>query len=261
MKIKKGTVAVVTGGASGLGLSVVAFLLKRGCSVAILDFSEERLTNLPQTLPSLDPALSLCIKVDVSKEEEVKGAFETVVEKFKSVHIAVNCAGIPSVLPTLSGGGKNGFDTNTFKMAIEINLMGSIYVAKYAALQMSKQAKEIDGDRGVIINTSSVAAFDGQRGQISYSASKGGIAGMTLPMARDLGRSNIRVVTIAPGLFETPMSDLMAEKARDAILKDIPLSRFGNSKEYASLVRECIENTYLNGVVLRLDGGALLSHL
>jgi NAD(P)-dependent dehydrogenase (short-subunit alcohol dehydrogenase family) len=198
-------------------------------------------------------AHALFVKTDVTDEESVKNAIGAAISKFGALHGAINCAGIGVAEKTI---GKEGpHSLVSFKRVIEVNLIGTFNVIRLAAAQMAQQEPAPSGERGVIVNTASVAAFDGQIGQAAYSASKGGIVGMTLPIARDLARDGIRVVTIAPGLFDTPLLAGLPEKMRQALGAQIPFpSRLGRPSEYAALAQHIIENEMLNGEVIRLDG-------
>lgn len=245
----EGKVALVTGGASGLGRATVEAMLGAGASAVIVD------------LPSSDGetvAKELGDKVrfapaDVTSEDDVRGAVQTAVDAFGGLHVAVNCAGVgfPGRVLTKDG---SAIDLERFEFVVRVNLIGTFNVLRLAAEQMAKQ--DPDGeDRGVIVNTASIAAFDGQIGQAAYAASKGGVAGMTLPIARDLAKRQIRCVTIAPGTFDTPMLAGLPEEARQGLAADIPHPhRLGNPPEYAALVVHIVENSYLNGEVIRLDG-------
>ena len=245
-----GSVALVTGGASGLGEATVTRLVENGGKAAILDLQEERGQALVEKLGNEHV---LFIKTNVTSEEEVQAAVNQAVEKFGAIHAAVNCAGIGAAQKTV---GKEGpHDLSIFKRVIEINLIGTFNVIRLAAEKMAQNEPNSDGERGVVINTASVAAFDGQMGQAAYSASKGGIVGMTLPIARDLARSGIRVLTIAPGLMNTPLFAGAPEKVRNALGAMVPFpQRLGTSEEYAMLAQQIIENAYLNGETIRLDG-------
>lgn len=246
----KGQSAVVTGGASGLGEAVVRRLASEGASVIILDQNQERGAALAKELGSA-VQMHLC---DVTSAEEVQQAIDKA-NAAGPLRIAVNCAGIGTAARTL-GRGNTPHDLDVFKRVINVNLIGSFNVLRLAAAAMAELDPEQEsGDRGVIINTASVAAFEGQVGQAAYSASKGGIAGMTLPIARDLSRNQIRVVTIAPGLFHTPLFDGIPEAARKSLESQVPHpSRLGDPSEYADLVHFIIGNSYMNGEVVRLDG-------
>ncbi|WP_077213306.1 3-hydroxyacyl-CoA dehydrogenase [Bacillus dakarensis] len=247
----KGLVAVVTGGASGLGEATVTRIVENGGRAAILDLNEEKGAALVEKLGSDNV---LFVKTNVTSEEEAQSAINQTVEKFGAIHANVNCAGIGAAQKTV---GKNGpFDLATFNKVIQINLIGTFNVLRLAAEKMIQNTPNADGERGVIINTASVAAFDGQMGQAAYSASKGAIVGMTLPIARDLAREGIRVNTIAPGLMDTPLFAGAPEKVRNALGAMVPFpQRLGYASEYAHFAASIIENAYLNGETIRLDGG------
>ncbi len=244
----KNSVAFVTGGASGLGEATVRNLAASGGKVVILDRPNSKGAELASELGDN----ALFVSADVTSEAEVSAAIAKAVEKFGTIHANINCAGVGSAMTTI---GKHGpFPLDIFKMTIEVNLIGTFNTLRLCAAQMAKN-EPIDGERGVIVNTASVAAFDGQIGQAAYSASKGAIVGMTLPVARDLARYGIRVCTIAPGTFDTPLLALMPEPARQALAANIPCpSRLGHPSEFAALARHIVENTYLNAETIRLDG-------
>ena len=243
--------AIVSGGASGLGEATVRALVARGAKVAILDLGRSAGATLAKELGGE----TIFVGADVSQEDEVESAIDQAVQRFGTLHSAVNCAGIGSAGRTV---GRDGapFPLAVFRKTIEVNLIGTFNVIRLAAARMIDNEPKADGERGVVINTASVAAFEGQIGQCAYSASKGGVVGMTLPIARDLARHGIRVVTIAPGLFLTPMLMGMPEPMREALGRSIPFpNRLGKPPEYASLACQIIENPMLNGEVIRLDGG------
>ncbi len=248
----KGKVAIVTGGASGLGQATVEAYVAKGAKVAIFDMNEERANELVSKLGADNAAF---FNVNVADEESVKGAVQAVVDKFGALHICNNFAGIASAAKTL---GKDGpFPFAEFSKVINVNLIGTFNVSRFAAEQMAKnEPVNDDGSRGVIINTASIAAFEGQMGQLAYSASKGGVVGMTLPMARDLAAYGIRVNTIAPGLIHTPLFEALPEKAYQALC-EAPLypKRLGNPAEIAHLSVFIAENDYVNGEVVRIDAG------
>ena len=255
MKLE-GLVAFVTGGASGLGAETVRQLVKAGCKVAFCDVNDD---NGAAIVEEVGKENAKFINLDVTNEKAVKKAIDDTVAHFGALHVAVNCAGVAAVGQTITS--KSVMDFSTLKFVTEINVYGTIYVAAHAAKAMSKNEPLNDrGERGVIINVASVAAFEGQRGQVAYSATKGAIAGITMPMARDLGKFGIRVVAIAPGTIMSPMLAQQTDKMKDMLLKDTPLKRFGEPDEFAHMVRACIENGYLNGVTLRMDGGTVLSN-
>ncbi|MGV2940147.1 3-hydroxyacyl-CoA dehydrogenase [Mesobacillus sp. LC4] len=241
--------AIVTGGASGLGEATVRRIVEQGGKAAILDLSVERGEALVKELGEQ----TLFIKTDVTSEEEVSNAINKAFESFGSINTVVNCAGIGVAGKLLSRKGVHSLDM--FSKVISINLIGTFNVIRLASEQMSKNAANELGERGVIINTASVAAFDGQIGQAAYSASKGGVVGMTLPIARELASYGIRVMTIAPGLFHTPMFDSLPEEARDSLGKMVPFpQRLGYPEEYAQLAESILTNPMLNGETIRLDG-------
>jgi 3-hydroxyacyl-CoA dehydrogenase / 3-hydroxy-2-methylbutyryl-CoA dehydrogenase len=248
MKLSE-TKAIVTGGASGLGEATVRRIVEQGGKAAILDLSVERGEALVQQLGEQ----VVFMKTDVTSEEEVTHAINKALESFGSINTVVNCAGIGVAGKLLSRKGVHSLDM--FSKVISINLIGTFNVIRLASEQMSKNAPNELGERGVIINTASVAAFDGQIGQAAYSASKGGVVGMTLPIARELAVFGIRVMTIAPGLFHTPMFDSLPAEARDSLGKMVPFpQRLGYPEEYAQLAESIITNVMLNGETIRLDG-------
>ncbi|MEX2458487.1 MAG: 3-hydroxyacyl-CoA dehydrogenase [Actinomycetota bacterium] len=245
----EGKTALVTGGASGLGLATVEALLAAGGSAVILDLPSsngERVAGELGDNARFAPA-------DVTSEEEVAAAVRTAVSEFGALHIAVNCAGIGWAGRIVDRAGEP-HPLELFKTVVAVNLFGSFNVARLAAAQMVKQ--EPDGEeRGVIVNTASVAAFDGQIGQSAYAASKAALVGMTLPLARDLASLLVRVVTIAPGTFDTPLLALLPPETRESLAAGIPHPRrMGRPEEFAALVRHILENPMLNGEVIRLDG-------
>lgn len=249
MKIN-GSVAVVTGGASGLGEAAVETIVENGGYAAILDLQEERGAALVEKVGS-DRALF--IKTNVTNEEDVANAVNQTIEKFGAIHVLVNCAGIGVAEKTVSK--DKPHDLASFTRVIQVNLIGTFNVIRLVAEKMTQNSPNEEGERGVIINTASVAAFDGQMGQAAYSASKGGIVGMTLPIARDLSRHGIRVLTIAPGLMDTPLFAGAPEKVKQALGAMVPFPpRLGRSSEYAHLAKCIIENPMLNGETIRLDG-------
>jgi 3-hydroxyacyl-CoA dehydrogenase / 3-hydroxy-2-methylbutyryl-CoA dehydrogenase len=241
--------AVVTGGASGLGEATVRKIVGSGGKAVIFDQSEENGVKLQNELGDA----VLFIKADVTKDEDVQEAVNQAAEYMGSVNAVVNCAGIGIAEKVI--GKKGVHNLSLFSKVIHVNLIGSFNVIRIAAEKMTSNDVNEQGERGVIINTASVAAFDGQIGQAAYSASKGGIVGMTLPIARELARYGIRVMTIAPGLFHTPMFDTLPQEARDSLGKMVPFpSRLGYPSEYAQLVQSIVENPMLNGETVRLDG-------
>ncbi|HVN87068.1 MAG TPA: 3-hydroxyacyl-CoA dehydrogenase [Candidatus Binatia bacterium] len=248
MKIES-SVAVVTGGASGLGEATVRMLLANGGRAAIMDRPQSNGEHLAKELGKN----AIFTPADVTSESEVSAAITKAVGAFGTIHIAVNCAGVGAAMKTVSKSGPMPLEI--FSKVIEINLIGTFNVIRLAAAQMQRNQPSDDGERGVLINTASIAAFDGQIGQAAYSASKGGVVGMTLPIARDLASVGIRCVTIAPGTFDTPMLAMLPEPQRQALGAQIPFpSRLGRPSEYAALARHIIENVVLNGETIRLDG-------
>ena len=242
--------AVVTGGGSGLVEATVRAIAEAGGNAVILDLAKSKGAGIAD---ELGKQVVFC-ETDVTKEDQVTAALDTAIDHFGSLHAAISCAGIGSAGRTI-GRNNEPFKLDLFRLTIEISLIGTFNVIRLAAARMSQNDPNEDGERGVIINTASVAAYDGQIGQCAYSASKGGVVAMTLPIARDLSRYGIRVMTIAPGLFETPMLMGLPEPARDALGASIPFpSRLGRPAEYASLACQIIENPMLNGEVIRLDG-------
>lgn len=245
----KTVVALVTGGASGLGEATVRRIVNDGGKAVILDLASERGEKLVAELGGN----AVFQKTDVTDEESVQAAIDRTVEAFGGVSVVVNCAGIAVAEKVL--GKKGPHSLASFSKVITVNLIGSFNVIRLAGSQMAKNQPNAGGERGVIVNTASVAAFEGQIGQAAYSASKGGIAAMTLPIAREFAPQGIRVMTIAPGLFETPMFDTLPEAARQSLGAMVPFpSRLGYPEEYALLVKSIIENPMLNGSTVRLDG-------
>jgi NAD(P)-dependent dehydrogenase (short-subunit alcohol dehydrogenase family) len=247
MKLE-GKTAIVTGGASGLGRATVDALLDGGARVVIADLASSAGEAVAKELGDRTRFAA----TDVTNEEEVAAAVETAVAEFGALHVAVNCAGVAWAQRTVD---KNGpHPLNLFAKVIQVNLIGTFNVVRIAAAQMTKQ-EPVDGERGVIVNTASIAAFDGQIGQVAYAASKGGVVAMTLPVARDLAPRLIRICTIAPGTMNTPMLAMLPEEARKALADQIPNpQRLGEPAEFAALARHIVENGFLNGETIRLDG-------
>jgi NAD(P)-dependent dehydrogenase (short-subunit alcohol dehydrogenase family) len=241
--------AIVTGGASGLGLAVANRIVLAGGKVTLLDVNEAQGTAAAATLGDR----AAFIMTDVTDESAVDGALERARARMGSIDAAVNCAGIGTPARLV---GKQGPMAGTFfRKMIEINLVGTVLISKAAAVAMQRNAPNAAGERGVIVMTASVAAFDGQIGQVAYAASKGGIVAMTLPMARELASSGIRVMTVAPGLFATPMMKALPQEAQDSLGRQTPFPpRLGEPDEFAAMVQHIIENTMLNGETIRLDG-------
>ncbi|NRB18442.1 MAG: SDR family NAD(P)-dependent oxidoreductase [Rhodobacteraceae bacterium] len=241
------TAAVITGGASGLGEATARHFAENGAQVTILDRDAER-----------GPAIAAeigghFIQTDVTDEDSVLVAMQYASGKMGKITACVNCAGIAYGIKTVGRDGPHPLDA--YQRTIDINLVGTFNVARLAAVEIAKNEPEPDGARGVIINTASVAAFDGQKGQVAYAASKGGIVGMCLPMARDLASTGIRVMTIAPGIFMTPMLAGLPEEVQQQLAEDVPNpTRLGTPSEYGRTAGFIVEMGYLNGEVIRLDG-------
>jgi NAD(P)-dependent dehydrogenase (short-subunit alcohol dehydrogenase family) len=243
---------LVAGGGSGLGAATARMLVAAGGKVVIADLNDAAgWAGEPQ-------AQARFIRTDVGDEGQVQAAVDLCASAFGAIHGAINCAGIA---PGERVVGRNGpHSLASFERAVRINLTGSFNVIRLAATRMSTQPPEASGERGVVVNTSSVASMDGQIGQAAYAASKAGVNGMTLPIARELARFGIRVMTIAPGIFDTPMLQGMSEEIRASLGAQVPFPpRLGRPEEYAALVRHIIENEVLNGEVIRLDGAIRMS--
>jgi NAD(P)-dependent dehydrogenase (short-subunit alcohol dehydrogenase family) len=249
-----GKVAVITGGSSGLGQVTAETLAAAGARVALFDLND---ALGAETAAAIGRAAIYC-RVDVTREDDVKSALLSVMQQFGAVHICVNCAGIGSAAKTVSRGEPHALDQ--FTRIVNVNLIGTFNVLRLAAVEMTRNEPEgISGERGVIVNTASIAAYDGQTGQAAYAASKGAVVSMTLPIARDLARDGIRCVTIAPGLFETPMVKGLSDKIRAGIEAQLEYpKRFGMPVEFARLVAHIVENPYLNGETIRLDAASRL---
>jgi NAD(P)-dependent dehydrogenase (short-subunit alcohol dehydrogenase family) len=235
-----GRTFLVTGGGSGLGAATARVLADAGANVVVADLQAGE--------------SGLYVETDVLDEASVQGAVDRARDEFGALHGAVNCAGIGGAGLVV---GKEGdpFPLEAFRRVVEVNLIGTFNVIRLAAAAMVGNEPNAEGERGVIVNTASNAAYDGQVGQAAYSASKGGVVSLTLPIARELGRHGIRVMTIAPGPADTPMLALLRDDIRQSLEAQIPFpSRLGRPEEFALLVRQIIENTYLNGEVIRLDG-------
>ncbi|PSL40519.1 NAD(P)-dependent dehydrogenase (short-subunit alcohol dehydrogenase family) [Planomicrobium soli] len=242
--------AIVTGGASGLGEATVRRIVEQGGQVAIFDLNKEKAQKL---IEELGEEQVFYIQTDVSDANQVEQNVRQAVERFGSVNAAINCAGIGTPGKVVSKTGPMPLEQ--FEKVIRINLVGSFNVIRVAAAAMQKNTPNEDGERGIIISTASVAAYEGQIGQAAYSASKGGIVSMTLPIAREFARDGIRVMAIAPGLMKTPMFDGLPEAAVESLSASVPFpARLGKPSEYAQLVESIAENAMLNGEVIRLDG-------
>jgi NAD(P)-dependent dehydrogenase (short-subunit alcohol dehydrogenase family) len=238
--------AIVTGGASGLGGATARALAARGAKVFALD--------LPKAVANADAVDGITyVEADVTSPEQVQAAVDTVVAAGAPLRITVNCAGVGTAGRIV---GKSGpHDLDTYRKVIEVNLIGTFNVLRLAAEAIAKTPELADGQRGVVINTASVAAFDGQIGQAAYSSSKGGVVGLTLPAARELASSGIRVMTIAPGIIDTPMLAGVSEEFRAGLAAGVPFpKRLGRPEEYGQLAVAIVEHDYLNGEVIRMDG-------
>ncbi|ERL55930.1 MULTISPECIES: SDR family NAD(P)-dependent oxidoreductase [Psychrobacter] len=254
MQIKENSF-LVTGGASGLGESVVRAIVAQGGNVVIADLNESAGQALVDELGDN----ARFVRCDVTSGDEVQAAVDMAEKAFGGLQGSINCAGI-AVVQKLLDRDNNPADLESFSRGVNINLVGSFNVARLVAASIAKRvahdgSDEKNIDQGVIINTASIAAFDGQVGQASYASSKAGVVGLTLPLARELARHGIRVMTIAPGVFATPMMQSIPEKAREQLEAGVPYpKRLGNPNEFAKLVTHIIDNAYLNGEVIRLDG-------
>jgi NAD(P)-dependent dehydrogenase (short-subunit alcohol dehydrogenase family) len=241
--------AVVTGGASGLGRATAARLVAAGARVALLDRPASAGADVARELGSR----AVFAPADVTSADEVTTALDAALARLGPLNVLVNCAGIGTAARTVGRQGPARLED--FTRVIQVNLIGTFNCTRLAAARMAKNEPTAEGERGVVINTASVAAFDGQIGQAAYSASKGGIVGMTLPIARDLADMGIRVMTIAPGIFDTPLLATLPEPARVSLGKQVPFpARLGRADEFAALAAHIIENVMLNGEVIRLDG-------
>ena len=242
-----GQVAIVTGGGSGLGEATARALAARGAKVAVLDVGIERAEKVASQIGGI------AVECDVSSAESAAAAIAKVREKCGAARILVNCAGIAIGVKTVGKDGPHPLDQ--YRKVIEVNLIGTFNMIRFYADDAARLEALEGGERGVIVNTASVAAYDGQIGQAAYSSSKGGVVAMTLPVARDLARSGIRVCTIAPGIFRTPMMAAMPQEVQDSLGAAVPFpSRLGEPSEYAALALHIVENQMLNGETIRLDG-------
>ncbi|WP_336069599.1 3-hydroxyacyl-CoA dehydrogenase [Nitratireductor rhodophyticola] len=242
-----GIVALVTGGGSGLGEATARALAAKGAKIAIADVGMDRAGMVASDIDGI------AVKCDVTSEDDARAAIGEATEKIGAPRILVNCAGIAIAMKTVGKDGPHPLDL--YRRVIEINLLGTFNMIRLFAAATQELEPLDGGERGVIVNTASVAAFDGQIGQVAYSASKGGVVGMTLPIARDLSRSGIRVCTIAPGIFKTPMMAGLPEDAQASLGQQVPFPpRLGEPSEYAALACHIVENQMLNGETIRLDG-------
>ncbi len=247
----KNKVALVTGGGSGLGAETARILAANGAKVAVLDINDQAAAKVA------DEIQGIAVYCDVSSEQSVSQALDTIEQKLGVAQIVVNSAGIGTAKRIL--GRDQVHPLENFTRVIDVNLIGSFNLLRLSAERMSKLEPSEDGERGVIIFTASIAAFEGQIGQAAYSASKGGIVSMTLPAARELAQFGIRVLTLAPGLFKTPLMEELPEEVQQSLGASIPFpGRLGKPIEFASLALHCAENTFLNGEVIRVDGGLRL---
>jgi NAD(P)-dependent dehydrogenase (short-subunit alcohol dehydrogenase family) len=245
----RGHTFLVTGGSSGLGAACVRMLVGAGARVIIADVNNETGESLAGELG----ANARFLRTDVTDESSVQGAVRAAVQDFGGLHGSIQCAGIAVAEKLLGKSGPHSLVS--FTKVINVNLIGTFNVNRLAAAAMVDNAPTASGERGVLINTASIAAFEGQIGQAAYAASKGGVAALTLPLARELARSGIRVVAVAPGIFDTPLLAGLPEPARQSLGQQVPFpSRLGRPDEFAALVRHIIENEMLNGTVIRLDG-------
>ena len=238
----EGRTFLVAGGGSGLGAATTEMLTNEGANAVVADLRGEAANGNVRF-----------VETDVTDEASVRRAIEEALQSFGGMHGAINCAGIASAEKVLGREGPHSLDS--FAKVVEVNLVGTFNVLRLAAEVMVNNEPAASGERGVIVNTASVAAYDGQIGQVAYAASKGGVVALTLPVARELAQYGIRVVAIAPGIFDTPMMAGLPEAARESLGKQVPFpSRLGRPEEYSALVRHIIENEMLNGEVIRLDG-------
>jgi NAD(P)-dependent dehydrogenase (short-subunit alcohol dehydrogenase family) len=246
----KDTVAVVTGGASGLGEAVVERLIAGGGKAAIFDMNEAK----GQALAAKHAGKAIFAKVDVGDEASALAGIAAALAAFGKIHICVNCAGIGGAARTV---GRNGpMPLEQFERIIRVNLIGTFNITRLAAAEMLKNEPNADGERGVIVHTSSLAGYEGQMGQVAYSASKAGVIGMVLPMTRDFSQFGVRVCAIAPGLFNTPLLQGAPEEMKAKLVESLEFpKRMGEPREFASLTAHIVENAYLNGEVIRLDAG------
>ena len=240
---------VITGGASGLGAATAEHLVAQGAAVVLLDINQPAVEAAAERLGNK----ALGLACDICDAKQVQQALDTAVKQFGALHGLINCAGIVGAQRIL--GRKGPHDLDDFARVLNINVIGSFNVLRLAAQELANNAPNTQGERGVLINTASIAAYDGQLGQAAYAASKGAIVSLTLPAARDLAGQGIRVMTIAPGIFETPMMAGMTEEVRASLSAGVPFPpRLGKPEEYAALAQHIIENSMLNGEVIRLDG-------
>jgi NAD(P)-dependent dehydrogenase (short-subunit alcohol dehydrogenase family) len=249
-----GRTVLITGGASGLGAATARRFAARGARVMIVDLDGTRASTLAAELG--DGARSLV--ADVTSAESINAAIERTISELGEIYGVVNCAGIAPAARVVGRDGPH--DLDMFRRVIEVNLIGTFNVLRLAAARMVSNRPDAEGQRGVVVNTASIAAYEGQIGQAAYSASKGGVAAMTLPIARELAKHGIRVVTIAPGVIDTPLMSAMSDEVRDSLAAQIPFpARFGRPEEFAALAQHVFDNPLLNGTVIRLDGAARMT--
>jgi 3-hydroxyacyl-CoA dehydrogenase/3-hydroxy-2-methylbutyryl-CoA dehydrogenase len=254
---RTGKTYFITGGASGLGLATAKLLLSQGANVALGDKNAEDGQKVAAELGER----CLFVETDVTVKDSVKKAIAATVEKFKTLSGVLNCAGVGSAFTTIDKK-MEPHNEKFWDFVCKINLYGTFYGASEGASAMAKLPADEEGNRGVIINVASVAAFEGQKGQLAYSASKGAVVGMSLPMARDLSRYGIRVMCIAPGIIDTPLMQQASDKVKEGLLASVAgPKRFGKGEEFASLCTQIIDNGYLNGEVIRMDGGVRFANL
>lgn len=254
---RAGKTYFITGGASGLGLATTKMLISQGANVAIAD----RDIELGKTVEQELGAQCFFVEVDVTQKDSCQKAIHATVEKFKTLSGIINCAGVGSAFTTVDKNLKPHND-KMWDVVNKINLYGTFYCATEGAAAMAGLPADEEGNRGVVINVASVAAFEGQKGQLAYSASKGAVVGMSVPMARDLARFGIRVMCIAPGIIDTPLMRMASPKVKDNLLASVAgPKRFGKAEEFALLALHIIDNGYLNGETIRMDGGIRFSNL
>lgn len=247
-------VALVTGGASGLGEACVLELVKKGARAAIIDVDVEKGEKLAANIG----ANAIFVKTDITSEADVRQAIQKAVDVFGKINAAINCAGV--VNPGKLIGRKGPLALEAFNKVLQINLVGTLNVIRLTVEQMMNNAPGEEGEKGVIVNSASIAAFEGQIGQAAYSASKAGIVGMTLPIAREISDYGMRIVTIAPGIFDTPMMAGLPTEVKEGMAKTVPFPRrLGNPAEFAQMALHIIENKMLNGCCIRLDGALRMS--
>jgi NAD(P)-dependent dehydrogenase (short-subunit alcohol dehydrogenase family) len=250
----KDVVALVTGGASGLGEASILELVKKGAKVVVIDVDADKGEKLAANIG----ANAIFVKTDVTSETDVRQTIQRAVDAFGKINVVINCAGV--VNPGKLMGRKGPLPLDAFNKVLQINLVGTLNVIRLAVEQMMNNKPDEDGEKGVIINTASIAAFEGQIGQVAYSASKAGIVGMTLPIAREISDYGIRIVTIAPGIFETPMMAGLPSAVKEDMAKTVPFPRrLGKPLEFAKMVLHIIDNVMMNGCCIRLDGALRMS--